>query len=1030
MLKESHPNYSPKFKSEVALAAVKGDKTTSELCQQFDLRHEQVERWKKQLLERVGTVFEESESSELQLNENHLVLAQSVAELGFFSRDLHSNSLFMSAEFLALFGLQDNSLQPTYDVFEKAIHTEDQEWVKQLLQSALDKKETVKFDHRIVLPDGKLRWIQTRAQVMVDANGVANTLLCTVMDITDFKRTEITLRDRDAHLRAVTNTLPDPMWLKDTDGVYIGCNREFERLIDTEESKVKGKTDYDLFPRELAAESCENDKFAMASGRPTINQEEITYADDGHKELVEIIKAPMYTHAGTLIGVLSIARDITERKRHEEFSEFQARRAEALLGLPGAAESMDETNFIQCSLEIMEELSNSRHSFIQIINDDEQNIDVSIFSKRTLGAYHPDTSTPHPVVKPSIFTTVLDQQEPLLINDYPGHPGVTEPPAGFPQLKRIIMLPVIENNKVVVVVGVANNNQKYSDLDVETVQLIANDTWRIVQRQRTSVQLRKLAQAVEQSPESIVITNLDSEIEYINQSFLERTGYSQQELIGKNPSILQSGNTPAESYQSLRHTLKQGQTWQGEFINRRKDGSEFIVSALIAPLRQTDGTITHYIGVNSDITESKRVAAELENHRHHLEELVDQRTEELAEAQLRAETANKAKSEFLANMSHEIRTPMNAIIGLTHLLQHASPNPEQAQGLSKIDRSAGHLLSIINNILDISKIEAGKMSLENANFSTEALFKQVGSMLQEQTLAKGLSLEVELGDVPAWLNGDSTRLRQALLNYASNAVKFSDQGTITLRAVKVEEKEERLLMRFEVHDTGIGIASDKLGELFQAFEQADASTTRKYGGTGLGLTITRRIAELMSGEAGAESEPGKGSTFWFTAWLGRGHAVEDDKSAEETVDARAYLSSRVHNIRILLVEDNAINCEVAVAVLTRVGLLVDTAENGLVALEKVRANPYDLVLMDIQMPECDGLEATRQIRSMAESGDKTAAHNSGIPILAMTANVFEEDRKACFAAGMVEIVSKPVEPDKLYATIAKWLLKSEHQESS
>lgn len=963
--------------------------------------------------------------SELTVSHDDMVLAQRVAKLGILCRDLHTNVLTLSAEFLVLFGIQEDAFQSNQDVFEQAIHPNDRERVNRALRNAIDDKETVSFDCRIVLPDGKVRWIHTRAQITADDQGVPKTLLCTVMDITDFKVTETALRDRDAHLRAVTNTLPDPMWLKDPDGTYIACNREFERLMNTEESGITGKTDYDLVSREQADVSCANDKFAMASGRPTINQEEITYADDGHKELAEIIKAPMYAQDGELIGILGVARDITERKQHEAFSEFQARRAEALLELPGAAESMDEESFVQRGLEIMENLTGSRVSFLHFIGDDQKCIEASTFSKCTLARYHPIKSTHHyPIVMSGAFAAMLSQHEPLLINDYPIHPGEAALPAGFPNLKRAINLPIAEEGKVVVVIVVGNKDKEYNDLDVETVQLIASGIWRTVQRQRTSAQLHKLAQAVEQSPESIVITNLDSEIEYINQAYLEQTGYSVEELIGRNPKILQSGKTPVESYRSLRRALSRGQNWQGEFINKRKDGSEFIESVMIAPLRQADGTITHYIGVNSDITENKRVATELEIHRHHLEELVDKRTEELVEAQRRAETANRAKSEFLANMSHEIRTPMNAIIGLTHLLQHDGPSPEQAESLSKIDRSAGHLLSIINDILDISKVEAGKMFLEKANFSTDSLFKHILSMLHEQTRAKELSLEVETRDVPDWLNGDLTRLRQALLNYASNAVKFSEQGTITLRAVKLKEKDEQLLVRFEVQDTGIGINPEKLGDLFRAFKQADASTTRKYGGTGLGLIITRRLAELMGGEAGAESEPGKGSTFWFTAWLSRGQPVDKTTAEGSTMDARAYLNSRHQETRILLVEDNAINCEVAMALLTRIGLVVDTAENGLVAVDKAAANPYDLVLMDIQMPKCDGLEATRRIRSMTGSGNSIAARNGGIPILAMTANVFGEDRRACLEAGMDELVGKPVEPEKLFATITKWLLIS------
>ncbi|NTV94620.1 MAG: response regulator [Thiobacillus sp.] len=424
-------------------------------------------------------------------------------------------------------------------------------------------------------------------------------------------------------------------------------------------------------------------------------------------------------------------------------------------------------------------------------------------------------------------------------------------------------------------------------------------------------------------------------------------------------------------------------------------------------------------GFNGMIEQIRERDEKLRQHRDHLEELVENRTAELREAKEAAESANRAKSTFLANMSHELRTPLNGIIGMTGLALRRAQDDKLADQLGKVDQASRHLLQVINDILDISKIEADRLTLEATRFTLADTIANIRNIFSHKAKEKGLNLLVKMpaGLPTRTLVGDPLRLGQILINLYGNAIKFTHQGSITLRADIVEERGDSLLMRFEVTDTGIGVSAEDHKRLFTAFEQADSSMTRKYGGSGLGLAICKRLVHLMGGEIGLQSKPDQGSTFWFTVWLGKAASVQEplpEPPAGETAESR--LQRRFPGARILLAEDDPINQAVAREILAQAGLDVDLADDGDQALERARLAPYDLILMDMQMPGLNGMEATQAIRA--------GSTNTATPILAMTANAFDEDRRACLDAGMNEHIAKPIDPDALYTALLTWLERS------
>jgi|GEM_PF-1386491 len=563
-----------------------------------------------------------------------------------------------------------------------------------------------------------------------------------------------------------------------------------------------------------------------------------------------------------------------------------------------------------------------------------------------------------------------------------------------------------------------------SHLDVRVTALPIEDggkTRLLVVRRDISAQkaaekrLQIQSTAIEQSPTSVVVTDAQGNIEYVNRHFCRATGYTINEVLGKNPRILKSGETPESTYASMWQTLTSGRVWSGELTNQRKNGEIYWEEAHISPVHNQHGITTHYVGVKVEITERKRAEERLLALNADLENQVAERTRELTVARDRAEEASRAKSAFLSNMSHEIRTPMNSVLGMAYLALKTNPTPRQRDYLQKIVHSGEHLLGIINDILDFSKIEAGMLTVDNTSFDLRLLKEDLESLFAEKAREKGLRFQVEIDPaIPFFLYGDVLRLKQVLINLVGNAFKFTEHGGIGIQLRLVDRQEGKLQIRFEVRDSGIGMTEAQCGELFQSFQQADSSISRKYGGTGLGLAISRQLVELMGGEIGVDSRFGFGSNFWFELPL-------EQSEEEVTPEEKRQVTHRfavLQGAEVLLVEDNEFNQQVAAEMLERAGVAVTLANNGREALHHLYEQRYDCVLMDMQMPEMDGLEATRQLRAEPSLADHC--------VIAMTANASAEDRAACLEAGMDDFISKPIKPDHLYMTVARCL--EEHRE--
>jgi PAS domain S-box-containing protein len=513
----------------------------------------------------------------------------------------------------------------------------------------------------------------------------------------------------------------------------------------------------------------------------------------------------------------------------------------------------------------------------------------------------------------------------------------------------------------------------------------------------SEAQARQLSMVAARTDNAVIITDREGRIEWVNDGFTRISGYRLDEVVGKSPgSFLQGPDSEPAIIQEMSDSIRRDKGFTKEVINYSKDGKPYWISIEAQPILNEDGEVVQFMAIERDITAEK------------------QRREELDQARIKAEEASRAKSRFLAMMSHEIRTPLNGVIGTLGLLRDTELSEEQKRYVETGRYSAENLLAIINDILSFSKLEAGKDDLEETVFDVRSLVESVGEVISTRAREKSLALHIDSDDnIPRHLVGDAGKIRQVLMNLAGNAVKFTERGEVRIRVSLLSKDGDQLRLRFMVSDSGIGIRTQDQQSLFEEFWSL--SPTYHTTGTGLGLAICRNLVGIMSGSIDMESTPGKGSRFWFDIPLSLPSDAAMADNGTPAPDTQEEPAGELNlQGRVLLADDSPANLMVGVGMLERLGLKVDTVSNGLEAVDALREYPYDVVLMDIAMPEMDGIEATRESRKLG--GDM-----AGVPVIAMTAHVMKGDREKILAEGLDDYICKPVNAGELTARLQHWL---------
>ena len=808
-------------------------------------------------------------------------------------------------------------------------------------------------------------------------------------------------KSANAHsqLRSLIQTLPDLVWLKDTEGRYLACNSRFERFFGAREAEIISKTDYDFVDEDLADFFRQQDQMAVANGRPTVNEEWISFADDGHRELLETTKTPMLDASGKLIGVLGISHNITERKQAEETlrtTEERSRHLASMLRLmcdnvPDMiwAKGLDK-RYLFANKAICEQLLNAAS-----IKEPLGKTDM-FFAQRERDR-HPDNPEWHTfgeLCQDSDAIT-LERGEPSVFEEYGNIKG------------KYLCLEVHkspffnEDGEIIGTVGSARDVTDRKKIEAELEQHRQHLEELVQQRSAALVATEAKASHILQSTaDGLYGVDASGHITFINPAACRMLGRRAEDVIGRSAHALfhhsrpDGSSYPADECPAQQAFRSGRQVRIDDEVYWHADGHAIPVMYAVHPSienGQNAGAVVSFVDFSV-----QRAAAEARER-----------------ALIAAEHLAQVKSEFLANMSHEIRTPLNGVLGFAQIGSRSYQDSEKSlNAFRKIIASGTQLLGVVNDILDFSKIEAGKLRIEQTETFLHETIDSALDLVNDRAIAKGLELRLKKApDLPESCSSDPLRIGQVLLNLLSNAIKFTDVGTVTLAASRAGEK-----LVFRVTDTGIGMATDELEHIFAPFLQGDGSSTRRFGGTGLGLTISKRILELMGGDIRVESQLGVGSFFECSVPYIKPERREES-AAKSSQNEEARPEKPLSGLSILVAEDDPINQMVLEHNLLEDGARVTIVGNGRHAVERVvqeGAKAYDLVLMDVQMPEMDGYEATRRIHDFAPD----------MPVIGQTAHVLGDEKERCIASGMASYIPKPIDPDILVAIVLQLARKA------